>query len=44
MDTILVLLVIIGIMFLFDCAVIIYLVTVMATMKKDGENKNEETE
>jgi hypothetical protein len=34
---------IIGFMFLFDCGVIIYLATIMATMKKNGENKDEES-
>lgn len=44
MDTIFILLLIIGFMFLFDCAVIIYLATVMATMKKKDENKDKENE
>lgn len=35
MDTIFVLLCIIGVMFLFDCGVIIYLVTLLVAMKKD---------
>jgi hypothetical protein len=43
MDTVVVLLIVIGILFLFDCGVIIYLAHAMKDMK-DESNKNKENE
>jgi hypothetical protein len=44
MDTIITLLIVIGILFAFDCGVIIYLAHVMKDMKKSDENKDKENE
>ena len=40
METTLVLLIVIGILFAFDCGVIIYLAHVMKDMKEKDENKD----
>jgi hypothetical protein len=39
METTVVLLIVIGVLFAFDCGVIIYLAHTMRDMKKDSENK-----
>jgi hypothetical protein len=44
METTLVLLIVIGILFAFDCGVIIYQAHVMKDMKKGDGNKDKESE